>query len=124
MLSALIYRSTPDFFPAGHDELVAAAHRAQADALEIEARARRRLADEHGAAQERDEIFGAHDGARKRVEGSNAMATARDLGLGRGFDGHTTLGATLSLSGAGLGGNSSRNHRSGRGRATGLALGG
>ena len=39
-----------------HDELIAAAHRAQADALEIEAGAKRRLADEYDAAQERGEI--------------------------------------------------------------------
>lgn len=39
-----------------HDTLIAAAHRAQADALEIEAAAKRRLADEYDAAQERGEI--------------------------------------------------------------------
>jgi len=39
-----------------HDTLVAAAHRAQADALLIESRAKRRLADEYGAAQERGEV--------------------------------------------------------------------
>lgn len=39
-----------------HDELIAAAYRAQADALEIEAGAKRRLADEYDAAQERGEI--------------------------------------------------------------------
>lgn len=39
-----------------HDELIAKAHRAQADALEIEAAAKRRLADEYDAAQERGEI--------------------------------------------------------------------
>ena len=39
-----------------HDSLIAAAHRAQADALEIEAQAKRRLADEYDAAQERGEI--------------------------------------------------------------------
>ncbi len=39
-----------------HDELIAAGHRVQADALEIEARAKRRLADEYDAAQERGEI--------------------------------------------------------------------
>lgn len=39
-----------------HDELIAAAHRAQADALEIEAGAKRRLADEYDAAQERGEL--------------------------------------------------------------------
>lgn len=66
-----------------HDDLVAAAHRAQAHALEIEARAKRRLADEYDAAQARGEVFGAHDGARKRVEGGNAIASTADLGLRR-----------------------------------------
>lgn len=41
-----------------HDALIAAAHRAQADALEIEAGAKRRLADEYDAAQERGEVKG------------------------------------------------------------------
>ena len=66
-----------------HDDLVAAAHRAQADALEIEAAAKRRLADEYDAAQARGEVVGAHDGARKRVEDANAIATTSDLGLRR-----------------------------------------
>ena len=39
-----------------HDALVAAAHRAQAHALEIDAQAKRRLADEYDAAQERGEV--------------------------------------------------------------------
>jgi hypothetical protein len=43
--------------------LIAAAHRAQADALEIEAGAKRRLADEYDAAQERGEVPG-HGGNR------------------------------------------------------------
>jgi hypothetical protein len=47
-----------------HDELIAKAHRAQADALEIEALAKRRLADEYDAAQERGEVAG-HGGDRK-----------------------------------------------------------
>jgi len=43
----------------GHrgDELIAKVHRAQADALEIEATAKRRLADEYDVAQERGERF-------------------------------------------------------------------
>jgi len=41
---------------SAHDDLVAAAHRAQAHALEIEARAKRRLADEYDAAQARGEV--------------------------------------------------------------------
>lgn len=68
---------------AAHDDLIAVAHRAQAHALEIEARAKRRLADEYDAAQERGEVVGAHDGARKRVDDANAIATAADLGLRR-----------------------------------------
>lgn len=39
-----------------HDSLIAAAHRTQADALEIEAQAKRRLADEYDAAQDRGEL--------------------------------------------------------------------
>lgn len=39
-----------------HDELLSKVHRAQADALEIEAGAKRRLADEYDAAQERGEV--------------------------------------------------------------------
>lgn len=39
------------------DELIAAAYRIQADALEIEAQAKRRLADEYDAAQERGEVL-------------------------------------------------------------------
>jgi len=38
------------------DSLIAAAHRAQADALTIEAQAKRRLADEYDAAQDRGEV--------------------------------------------------------------------
>lgn len=59
-----------------HDKLIAAAHRAQADALEIEAGAKRRLADEYDAAQERGEIAG--QGKPSRAEG---LATAADAGL-------------------------------------------
>ena len=65
------------------DNLIAAAHRAQADAVEIEALAKRRLADEYDAAQERGEVVGAHDGAKKRVPDGNAIATVTDLGLTR-----------------------------------------
>jgi hypothetical protein len=69
-----------------HDELVAAAFRAQADALEIEAAAKRRLADEYDAAQERGEIAKSGDtlrngpGVPKRNAGK---ATAADVGLSR-----------------------------------------
>ena len=59
---------------AAHDELVAAAHRAQADALEIEAAAKRRLADEYDAAQERGEIAGHSGGRNFKVGDSNVEA--------------------------------------------------
>jgi hypothetical protein len=39
-----------------HDEVISAVYRAQADALEIESMAKRRLADEYDAAQDRGEI--------------------------------------------------------------------
>ncbi|WP_430463576.1 hypothetical protein [Tabrizicola sp.] len=65
---------------AAHDDLIAAAHRAQADALEIEAAAKRRLADEYDAAQARGEVMGR---ARSCVGDDNAPATAADLGLRR-----------------------------------------
>jgi hypothetical protein len=64
---------------SAHDELIAAAHRAQADALEIEAAAKRRLADEYDAAQARGEVAG-H--GRSKVEPAN-VTTAADLGLRR-----------------------------------------
>lgn len=65
-----------------HDELVAAAHRAQADALEIESLAKRRLADEYDAAQKRGEVHGPNTGA-KRVPDGNAIPSVADLGLTR-----------------------------------------
>ena len=63
---------------AAHDDLVAAAHRAQADALEIEAAAKRRLADEYDAAQARGEV--AKRGWESGVDKRNTT-TAADLGL-------------------------------------------
>lgn len=59
-----------------HDDVLAKVHRAQADALEIEAMAKRRLADEYDAAQERGEV--ASQGKPSSLEG---FATAADLGL-------------------------------------------
>lgn len=61
-----------------HDELVAKAHRAQADALDIEAGAKRRLADEYDAAQERGEVAKAGDPRPSVREG---LATVADIGL-------------------------------------------
>ncbi|MGR1582439.1 hypothetical protein ACSSNL_13355 [Thalassobius sp. S69A] len=68
-----------------HDALIAAAHRAQADALMIESEAKRRLADEYDAAQERGEVAksGQQDRFRDSVGDDNAIATAADLGLRR-----------------------------------------
>lgn len=47
-----------------HDEVISAVYHAQADALEIESLAKRRLADEYDLAQERGEVAG-HGGDRK-----------------------------------------------------------
>lgn len=64
-----------------HDELIAAAHRAQADALEIEAQAQRRLADEYDGAQERGEVF-SHGGNRESKMGvSHLAARIKEVGL-------------------------------------------
>jgi len=65
-----------------HDELLSKVHRAQADALEIEAAAKRRLADEYDAAQERGEVATA--GKRSQPERlTEAPPSAADLGLSR-----------------------------------------
>lgn len=65
-----------------HDKVVAAAHRAQADALEIEAAAKRRIADEYDAAQARGEI-GKKGQRTDLVPQENKVATAEDVGLSR-----------------------------------------
>ena len=59
-----------------HDELIAAAHRAQADALAIESQAKRRLADEYDSAQERGEVAGHGGGRNFKVGDSNVETTA------------------------------------------------
>lgn len=65
---------------SAHDDVIAAAFRAQADALEIMAMAKRRLADEYDAAQQRGEVAGQADGRRPSgAEGQKP--TASDLGL-------------------------------------------
>lgn len=61
-----------------HDSLISAAHRAQADALEIEAQAKRRLADEYDAAQERGEVRQANVG---RSTSALEAPSAADIGL-------------------------------------------
>lgn len=65
-----------------HDELVAKVHRAQADALEIEAAAKRKLADEYDAAQERGEVAKIGDNLPSVPDG-NAKPTAADIGISR-----------------------------------------
>lgn len=62
----------------------AAAYRAQADALDIEAQAKRRLADEYDAAQERGEIARSGDTLRKGTgvpKENSGKLTASDVGL-------------------------------------------
>lgn len=68
---------------AAHDDLVAAAHRAQAHALEIEAAAKRRLADEYDTAQAHGDV--GQQGARTDLvrDANEVVATAADLGLNR-----------------------------------------
>ena len=66
-----------------HDELIAAAHRAQAEALVIEAQAKRRLADEYDAAQDRGEVASGRDGPGAGVSNGNAKATVADIGITR-----------------------------------------
>ncbi len=61
------------------DELIAAAHRAQADALELEAGAKRRLADEYDAAQERGEV--AAVGKPINIPAGNNKPTVSNIGL-------------------------------------------
>lgn len=63
-----------------HDQVVAAAHRAQADALEIEAGAKRRLADEYDAAQDRGEIS-QHGGRNASSFHAEKLPSASDMGL-------------------------------------------
>ena len=62
-----------------HDDLISAAYRVQADALEIEAAAKRRLADEYDAAQSRGEVASGRDGPGAGVSAGNAKATAAEL---------------------------------------------
>ena len=64
-----------------HDELIAAAHRAQADALAIEAQAKRRLADEYDSAQGRGEVQTLGRPKNLPDEKNYSPASAADLGL-------------------------------------------
>lgn len=65
-----------------HDEVIAAVHRAQGEALLIEARAKMRLADEYDGAQERGEVAGIGDNLPS-VGDHNSKPTAADIGLRR-----------------------------------------
>jgi hypothetical protein len=67
-----------------HDELIERVRRAQANAVDIEALAKRRLADEYDAAQERGEV-GRQTGRPKIVPNGNDLSppTAADIGLSR-----------------------------------------
>lgn len=65
-----------------HDEVLAAVHRAQADALLVEARAKMRLADEYDGAQERGEVQ-QHGGKKGNVGNHDVAPSAADLGLHR-----------------------------------------
>lgn len=65
-----------------HDEVVGAAYRAQADASAIEALAKRRIADEYDAAQERGEVAKIGDNLPS-VTKQNSKPTAADIGLSR-----------------------------------------
>jgi hypothetical protein len=61
-----------------HDEVITATYRVQADALEIEADAKRRLADEYDAAQERGEVARVGDNQH-----SQGVSVGNDLGISR-----------------------------------------
>lgn len=64
---------------SAHDELISVAYRAQADALEIESMAKRRLADEYDAAQERGDVA---SGRPKSLPDQKTFTpTAADIGL-------------------------------------------
>lgn len=65
-----------------HDELIGATYRVQADSLEIESLAKRRLADEYDDAQKRGEVAGPKDGKLGRSSGERP-ATAAEAGIDR-----------------------------------------
>ncbi|MCK1431148.1 hypothetical protein [Bradyrhizobium sp. 87] len=66
-----------------HDELICAAYRAQGDALNIEARAKRRLADEYDAAQARGEVARLGDNLPRVTTRNASKPTAADVGISR-----------------------------------------
>ncbi|MCK1481850.1 hypothetical protein IVB25_03735 [Bradyrhizobium sp. 193] len=66
-----------------HDELICAAYRVQGDALNIEARAKRRLADEYDAAQARGEVARLGDNLPRVTTRNASKPTAADVGISR-----------------------------------------
>lgn len=67
-----------------HQTIIAACHRAQADALVIEARAQCRLADEYDAAQERGEVQKGGNKSGRRgntIPNENSIPRVDDIGL-------------------------------------------
>lgn len=66
-----------------HDELICAAYRAQGDALNIEAQAKRRLADEYDAAQARGEVARLGDNLPRVTTRNTSKPTAADVGISR-----------------------------------------
>jgi hypothetical protein len=80
--AAARFAKAQSHYKGAYDELMAKVHRTQADALEIEALAKRRLADEYDAAQERGEMAGPRDGDHRRSDRERPPAAA-DIGLTR-----------------------------------------
>lgn len=69
-----------------YDEVIGAVYRSQADALEIEAAAKRRYADEYDAAQERGEVAKVGERARLVVDDDGHLpATRNELGINKDF---------------------------------------
>lgn len=64
---------------SAHDEIIATVYRAQADALEIESVAKRRLADEYDAAQRRGEVRA--NGGDQSSRAEECIPTVADIGL-------------------------------------------
>jgi hypothetical protein len=64
-----------------HDDLLGAVYRAQADALEIEAGAKRRLADEYDSAQARGEVRGYGGDRRIKLPQQKLAPTVAEIGL-------------------------------------------
>jgi hypothetical protein len=66
-----------------HDEIIAACHKAMADALVIESQTKCRLADEYDAAQERGEIAKHGEIGRGRSSQREHLSTSEDIGITR-----------------------------------------